>query len=199
MKPTLHTVLFVSALLALALLADAWRSARHDSSQLAAALAAQSTAIQRAGDRERQHDAQLAAALASIQAQKRSVRTPQQAAKDLPSILPTLPFPISIHVPDLSPLEPPEVAPPATISVPQTDLKPLYDDLQDCRVSALESDTLKKDLADEKTRSAALLHERDAAVAAAHGGTFWLRIKRGAKWFVIGAAAGAAVAAIAHH
>jgi len=199
MKPTLDIVICVVALVTAALLTDAWRSARHDSSQLAATVAAQNAAIQQAGDREKQRDAQLAAALATVQAQKRSVQTAQQAAEAIPSVLPPLPLPISIHEPNLSSMPPPEDAPPAFVSIPQVDLKPLYDDLQDCRTGRLESDTLKRDLADEKTRSASLLQERDAAVAVAHGGTFWTRLKRGAKWFAIGAAAGAAAAAVAHH
>ena len=90
--------------------------------------------IQEAGDREKKRDSELAAALATIQAQKRAV----------------------------------------------------------------QNDALKQDLADEKTRSAALLHERDTANAVARGGTIWLRLKRAAKWFAIGVATGAAVAAIAH-
>jgi hypothetical protein len=70
--------------------------------------------------------------------------------------------------------------------------------LQDCRANADQADSLKKDLSDEKNRSAALQRERDAAVAAAHGGTFFVRLKRSAKWFVIGAATAAAIAAISH-
>jgi hypothetical protein len=199
MKPTLDIIIFVAALIAVALLADAWRSARHDSQQLAATLAAQNTVIQQAGDREKQRDSQLATALATIQAQKRTVQTPQQAAKQLASVLPPLPLPVSVHDPDLSvPLLPGET-PSTSISIPQPDLVPLYDALQDCRASVVQNDSLKKDLSDEKSRSAALLHERDAAVAVAHGGTFLLRLKRAAKWFAIGVATGAAVAAVAHH
>jgi hypothetical protein len=93
----------------------------------------------------------------------------------------------------------PGEAPPATITVPQADLKPLYDDLQDCRANAIQIDAVKKDLADEHARTAALRQERDSAIAAAKGGTFWMRLRRGAKWFVIGAAAGAAATAIARH
>jgi hypothetical protein len=44
-----------------------------------------------------------------------------------------------------------------------------------------------------------LTRERDAAIAAAHGGTFWLRAKRAAKWFAIGVAAGAAVTVASRH
>jgi type II secretory pathway pseudopilin PulG len=199
MKPTIDIIVTAAALLAFILVADAWRSARHDSAQLAATVAAQSAAIQQAGDREKLRDAQLASALAAIQAQKRSVQSPQQAARELPSILPPLPLPISIREPALSSLTPLADAPPASISVPQPDLAPLYSDLQDCRATALESNTLKKDLEDEKTRSASLARERDAAISAARGGTSWVRLKRTAKWFAIGAAAGAVATAVAHH
>jgi hypothetical protein len=199
MKLSLDKIVFAIVLLAAALLADAWRSARHDSQQLAATLAAQNTVIQQAGDREKQRDSQLAAALATIQTQKRIVRTPQQAAQQLPSVLPSLPLPVSIHDPNLSAPLPPGETPSTTISIPQPDLVPLYDDLQDCRANADQNVSLKKDLSDEKTRSVALQHERDAAVAVAHGGTFFVRLKRAAKWFAIGVATGAAVAAVAHH
>ncbi len=199
MKPTLDIIIFVAALTAVALLADAWRSARHDSQQLAATLASQNAVIQQANDRENQRDSQLATVLANIQTQKRTVQTPQQAAKQLPFVLPPLPLPVSIHDPDLSAPLPPGDPPTTSISIPQPDLVPLYDDLQDCRASTLQNDALKKDLSDEKSRSASLLHERDAAIAVAHGGTFLLRLKRAAKWFAIGVATGAAVAAVAHH
>jgi hypothetical protein len=85
------------------------------------------------------------------------------------------------------------------MTVPQADLKPLYDGLQDYRANAIQIDAVKKDLADEQARTKALTQERDSAVAAAKGGTFLVRLKRGAKWFAIGAAAGAAAAAMAHH
>ena len=155
--------------------------------------------IQQAGIREKQRDSQLAAALAAIQAQKRAVHTPQQAANQLPTVLPPLPLPVSIHTTNLSAPLPPGESPLTTISIPQPDLVPLYDDLQDCRASAVQNDALKNNLADERTRSAALQRERDAANAAAHGGTILQRLKRTAKWFAIGLATGAAVAAVAHH
>jgi len=199
MKPTLNIVVLLAASIVVALLADAWRLARHDSKQLAATLAVQNTVIEQAGDREKQRDSQLAAALAAIQAQKQTVKSPQQAAKQLPSVLPPLPLPVTIHDPNLSVPPPPGEPLSTTISVPQPDLVPLYDDLQDCRATAVQNGALKKDLSDEKTRSAALLHERDAATAVAHGGSFFQRLKRAAKWFAIGVATGAVAAAIAHH
>ncbi len=199
MKLSLRTVVLIVAAIAVALLAAAWRSARHDSEQLAATLASQNAVIQQAGQREKQRDLQLSAALAAIAAQKHAVQTSRQAAAAIPSVLPPLPLPISIHIPDLSPAQKPADDLPATVSIPQGDLKPLYDALQDCRANAIENEYVKKNLADEKTQTAALTRERDAAVAAARGGTFWHRIKRGAKWLAIGIAVGAVAAEAARH
>jgi chromosome segregation ATPase len=198
MKLTLHSVVLIAAAIALALLADAWRSARHDSAQLTATLASQKSAMEQAAEREKQRDAQLSTALEAIAAQKVKIQTPQQAAAAIPSVLPPLPLPISIHLPNLSASSKSKEDLPASISIPQADLKPLYDELQDCRANALESDSTKKDLADQKAQTAALLRERDAALAAAHGGTLWVRLKREAKWFAIGLALGAAATKAAH-
>ncbi|MBZ5697144.1 MAG: hypothetical protein LAN18_01205 [Acidobacteriia bacterium] len=198
MLRTLHTIVFVAALLAAVLAADAWLNERRSDRQLAATLASQNALIGQAAAREQLRDTQLAAALAAITAQKRRIQTPRQAADAIPSVMPPLPLPVSIHLPDLGSSPNQTEPPPASISIPQPDLKPLYDSLQECRACALERDATKKDLADEQTRVAALTRERNAAIAAAHGGTFWLRLKRGAKWFVIGVAAGAAATAATH-
>jgi hypothetical protein len=198
MKSKTHIAILTAALIAVALLIDAWRSAKRDTAQLNAALAMQSAAIQQAEAREKQRNAQLTTALDTIAAQKRAIQTPKQALQALPSVLPPLPLPISIQIPNLSTAQPGETSP-ATITVPQADLKPLYDDLQDCRADAIHLDTIKKDLADEQARSESLMRERDSAIAAARGGTFWLRLKRSAKWFAIGAAVGAAAGAVARH
>src|SRR5579872_3404651 len=107
MKLPMHVIALLAAAIALAMLADAWRSARHDSQQLAATLAAQNATIQQSADREKQRDTQLTSALAAIQAEKRAVQTPEQASKQLAAVLPALPLPITIHDPDLTiPLAP---------------------------------------------------------------------------------------------
>jgi len=196
MKPTWHAFAAGAALLASALAADSWLAARRASSQLAAALASQNTLLAQASNREHQRDAQLASALAQIAAEKRRIQTPQQAAEALASVLPPLPLPVSLRLPDLTSAPTPEPAP-ASASVPQADLKPLYDALADCRACGLERDALKRDLADEQAKTTALLRERDAAITAARGGAFWSRLKRSAKWFAIGVVIGAAAAS--HH
>src|SRR5258708_3629615 len=53
-------------------------------------------------------------------------------------------------------------------------------------------------LIDERKNTAALTHERDDALRIARGGSVWRRIGRAAKWFLIGAAAGAVAAKTAH-
>jgi hypothetical protein len=198
MKILLQVVVAVATLIALALLADAWRTARRDAAQLNTLVATQNAQIQQSEAHEKQRDTQLASALTEIAAQQRAVKTPQQAAQTIPSVLPPLPLPIKIDLPSLtSPANPETAEPaPATMTIPQADLKPLYDDLQDCRANALQAAGTQKDLTDAQAAQAALTKERDAAIAAARGGSFWSKLKRSAKWFAIGLAIGAAAA---HH
>jgi hypothetical protein len=80
-------------------------------------------------------------------------------------------------------------APP--VEMPQADLKPLFDFVQDCRACKARLAAAQASLKDEQSRSATLTQERDAAVKAARGGSFWARLKHAATWFAIGVAAGA--------
>ena len=198
MSRTLHIIIAAAAVVATLLIADAWRSARSSSAQLTATLATQKSIIEQASAREQQRNAELAEALSSIATEKRRVQTPKQAAEAIPTILPPLPLPIRISLPDITQSPNPGDPSPASISVPQSDLKPLYDSLQDCRACANERDATKKDLADEQARAAALTRERDAAIAAVRGGSFWSRLKHATKWFVIGVAVGAAARTASH-
>jgi hypothetical protein len=198
MARTLHIIVTLVSLIGAALLADAWLSARRTSIQLSATLATQNMAIQQASAREEQRATQLSADLATIAAQQRGVHTPQQAAAAIPSLLTQLPLPLIIHLPDITASLNPDRPPTASISVPQSDLKPIYDQLQECRVCALERDATKKDLADEQAKVAVLTRERDIAISAVHGGSFWSRLEHETKWLVIGIVAGAAATAAIH-
>jgi hypothetical protein len=80
--------------------------------------------------------------------------------------------------------------PPAILRIPQNDLKPLFDTIEDCQSCRAQLTNAQADLTDERTKSAALTAQRDAALKSAHG-TLWTRIRHNAKWFIIGAAAGA--------
>ncbi len=201
LKIAIKVLAFIVALVAVAMLADAWHSARQDSQKLAATLAAQNNSIQQAADREKQRDQQLAATLTQIQIQKRAVRTPQQAAQNLTSALPELPLPVFVHIPNLSAPAPQSDTDTqeTTLLIPTPDLLPLYNNLQDCRASAAQTEALQKDLADEKARSASLQRELDSAKSAARGGPILTRMKQAARWFAIGALTAAAATSIAHH
>jgi hypothetical protein len=80
--------------------------------------------------------------------------------------------------------------PPAIIRVPQEDLKPLYDAVEDCQACQAKLAAAQGDLSDERSKFAAATAERDAAIRVARG-TFWTRTRTAAKWIIIGAAAGA--------
>jgi hypothetical protein len=75
--------------------------------------------------------------------------------------------------------------------IPVADLGPLYDYVQDCRACQLQLTAAKQNATDDAAKIRALTRERDAAVTAAKGGSFWLRLKRNAHWLAIGTAVGA--------
>jgi hypothetical protein len=83
-------------------------------------------------------------------------------------------------------------APIPTAQIPVADLKPLYDYVQDCRSCQAQLATAKLNAADNAVKIAAITRERDAALTAARGGTFWRRLRRNALWFAVGAGAGTA-------
>ena len=81
--------------------------------------------------------------------------------------------------------------------IPAEDLKPLYDFAIDCKACQAKLSAAQNDLIDERKKTAALAHERDDALRFARGGSAWRRIGRAAKWFLLGAAAGAVAAKVA--
>jgi hypothetical protein len=88
----------------------------------------------------------------------------------------------------------PKPGQPGDAVLPAADLKPLYDFALDCKACQAKLAASQGDLNDEKVKSAALTKERDAAIQAAKGGSALRRIARAAKWFALGAAAGAVAA-----
>lgn len=191
--------LVVAVILCIAVVA-AWRADRRDRSQLAAELAATKQLLAAADARQHDRDAQLAQTLAAFAAEKRTMVTPAQIIHDLPNQLP-LPTPITLQNDQSSPAgvgarfsaSPTASAPPPQAVIPAEDLKPLYDFTIDCKACQSKLTTVQSDLADERQKTAALTRERDDALRIARGGSAWRRIRRAAKWFILGAAAGAVV------
>jgi hypothetical protein len=195
---TVRIIVAVAVFVVAAVAVRSWMAAHDTAVELRATLAAQKQLIEQAAAREKDRDAALAKTLAGISEVKRAVQTPAQAAEKLSEALPPLPEPIQIEVPAAGPGNNETLPPPATASLPQPDLVPLYDYLEDCRACQAQLTAKNSDLADERTKVTALTAERDAAVRAARGGGFWARTRRAAKWLLIGGAIGAVAATAAH-
>jgi hypothetical protein len=190
----IHLAEFTLAFLLALAVYFSWRADRLDRSQLESELAATKQLLTAADARQHGRDAQLAQTLATLAAEKRTIVTPAQIIRELPSQIP-LPSPIA---PQSAPALPNSPAPQASAVIPAEDLKPLYDFTIDCKACQAKLATSQSDLTDERNKTTALTHERDDALRIARGGSVWRRITRAAKWFLIGAAAGAVAAKAAH-
>ncbi len=200
--------LTISAILATSLFL-AWRAERSDRAKLASELAVAQQSLTQASDRQQSRDADLLHTSATLATQRHDVQTPQQILQSLPQQIP-LPQPIvlaplanqaaspsqtattndtaattsSQH----SPVTKPSAPEPQAV-IPSADLKPLYDFALDCKACQAKLTAAQSDLADEKTKTATLTKERDAAIRTAKGGSAIQRFARAAKWLLIGAAA----------
>ena len=171
-----------------------WRADQRDRAQLAAELAATKQLLAAADARQHDRDTQLAQTLATLAAEKRTIVTPAQIVRELPSQM-SLPSPIVLQS---APALPDSPTPKTNAVIPAEDLKPLYDFAIDCKSCQSKLATAQGDLTDEQKKTAALTKERDDALRIARGGSAWRRIGRAAKWFLIGATAGAIAAKAAH-
>jgi len=205
---------------ALALAASAfvaWRDARQQQAALQAELKTTQQALADASARQTSRDAALNALLAQLKKSKDAVQSPDQAIAALPEVLP-LPEAITLSADGTASQEAtqaksgksspaPQRSGPAeaghydgktanqvTADFPAADLKPLYDFAVDCKSCQAQLAAAQADLKDEQTKEEALSRERDDALRAAKGGSAFRRIVRAAKWFAIGAAAGAIAA-----
>jgi len=205
----------VAAVVVVAVLAAsvfvAWRDARSEQAALQAELKITQQALAEATARQASRDAAVNDLVAGLKKKEAVVQKPAQVVAALPDAL-TLPEPITIEPerPDSPPLlgkaqggpnmttgsVPDGIQP--KVNFPAADLKPLYDFAVDCKACQAKLGAAQADLADEKVKSQALGRERDDALRAAKGGSVLRRIARAAKWFAIGAAAGAIAAKAAH-
>ena len=194
----------------------AWRDARNEQAALQAELKTTQQALAQATARQATRDAAVSEMVAGLKKKEAAVQKPEQVVAALPSVI-SLPVPITIEperVPTQS--QPGGTDRPASesgpykskdtnggvdglaprINFPAADLKPVYDFAADCKACQAKLGAAQADLADEKVKSQALSRERDDALRAAKGGSLLRRIARAAKWFAIGAAAGAIAARV---
>ncbi|SRR6266436_2401867 len=180
----------------------AWRDARKEQAALQAELKTTQQALAEAAARQATRDAAVNNLVAGLKKTEATVQKPAQVVAALPSVL-TLPEPITIETePPASKNHVDGIGRPGSlpndiepkVNFPAADLKPLYDFAADCKACQAKLGAAQADLADEKVKSQALGRERDDALRAAKGGSVLRRIARVAKWFAIGAAAGAIAA-----
>jgi cell division protein FtsB len=195
-KTWLQIVAFaVLAIFALAVLL-AWRVERHELTRLQQQLKTAQDAVSAANAREAARNAALKKHVAQLRKQEDAVQTPDDALKALPGVLP-LPKPLALdEIPltgaDKQSGQAKPASPAPQVTLPTEDLKPLYDMAVQCKECQAELATAQADLKDEKAKSGELSRERDDALRVAKGGSVLRRVARAAKWFAIGAAAGAA-------
>jgi hypothetical protein len=185
----------------------AWRAARKEQAALQAELKSTQQALAEATARQATRDAAVNDLVARLKKKEAAMQKPAQVVAALPGIV-SLPEPITIE-PE-RPASPPSagqaegghykgtssvpVGVEAKVNFPVADLKPLYDFTADCKACQAKLGAAQADLADEKLKSQALGRARDDALRAAKGGSVLRRVARAAKWFAIGAAAGAIAA-----
>ncbi len=214
-RRTIEIAAFCAMLLLAVMAVHSWLGSRDEQLRLASTLAAQKQLLDAADSRARARQSALDATLAQIESLKRATLTPEQVVRELPKYL-SLPQPITLApaaIPNsVAPLKQGTDASATTTipgqsagaipsapaaQIPSSDLKPLYDYVQDCRACQAQLAAAKQNQADDAAKLAALTRERDAAVTAAKGGTFWRRLRRNAAWFGVGAALGAAASFVA--
>jgi len=188
----------VIALVAAASVYFAWRGTQHEQAQLKAALQAAQKALAGADARQQSRDSELAQLLVQLNQKKATIQKPAQIVTALPDVLP-LPTPLALpaqianaglpatQAGSKQPIE----TPTPKLQLPAEYLKPLYDFAVDCQECQAQLAAAQANLKDEQTKTQALSRERDTALQAARGGSVLRRVVRAAKWFVIGAAAGA--------
>lgn len=192
--------LLVPVILAITIFVS-WQADRRDRAQLASQLAVAQQTMAQATASQHDRDTLLNQTLSQLAAQKQTAVTPAQIIKGLPSAI-SLPAPITFQSSAAAPSSAtnrqdhtgPEPSQASDAVLPAADLRPLYDFALDCKACQAKLAASQGDLTDEKTKTAALTKERDAAVTAAKGGSALRRIARAAKWFALGAAAGAIAA-----
>ena len=182
----------------------AWKDSRNEQTQLKADIKATQQTLAQASKRQENRDAALQKVIAGLEKKKVSVNTPAEIVKDLPTELP-LPKAIEMGLDGCADQGNSKshsqngcaTGAASGVVLPKEDLEPLYNFAVNCQECQARLTAAKADLKDEQSKSQSLGRERDSALRAAKGGSIWRRVGRAAKWFAIGAAAGAVAARVA--
>jgi hypothetical protein len=179
------------------------RDANRDRAIMRATIDAQRKVIEDSQRVMAENQQKLKDSLAEIERQRKQVKTPEQAARFIPQVIPGV-QPVIVQVPagpvPTSPelqtsAQPANPTPaPAHAEIPLDQLKTLYNFAQDCRACTLKLEAAETDKRELLIQLAAMEKQKTAAVNAVHGGSFLVRLRRDSK-HALGAGAGAAAGA----
>jgi DNA repair exonuclease SbcCD ATPase subunit len=159
-------------------------------------------ALTEANTRQETRNTALQQQISTLQKRQKAIQKPADILQALPQVLP-LPEPLVLEQPQRSPVDKASAkskpdTPSSRVILPVEDLKPLYDSAIACKECQVELAASQANLKDEQAKTIAMSRERDDALRVAKGGSVLRRVARAAKWFLIGAAAGAVAAKLAH-
>jgi hypothetical protein len=152
------------------------------------------------GLKRQQADAQTAlnGTLASLEKERQRPATATQLVSDAGHLLPNLPQPLQVRTTPENPALP--NGPTAqTVVIPEADFQSIRDAQLNCQENTAKLAACQTIEDDGKQQLKLTEEQRDEWKTAAKGGSIWHRALGAAKWFSIGAGAGAGVYAATHH
>ena len=184
-----HVIAAAAVVLVIALCVGAYVSEHIDRIKAESAISAKEQIIA-------ERDKATADLIEQLKDAAAKVTKPEQVPAALPQVI-QLPAPV-VQVPErvtsvtgvtpLTPLPEAASAKPGDLIIPKVDVVPLYQQLNSCKQNEAALATCHADLKDT-------ISQRNAAITAVKGGSFFTRVKRNAKWLAIGSAIGAGAVA----
>jgi hypothetical protein len=136
--------------------------------------------------------------LAVLEKSRQTPATATQLATDATTLLPNLPVPLQVQTAPKNPALP-EAPATQTVIIPEADFKSIRDVQVTCEENTAKLATCLT-LDDASKQQLKLTEQqRDEWKTAASGGSIWHRALGAAKWFAVGAGAGAGLFAATHH
>ncbi len=136
--------------------------------------------------------------LTALERMRQTPATASQMVSDARTLLPGLPVPLQVETgPRDASL--PNAPSAQSIVIPEADFKSIQDAQITCEESAAKLATCQSLGDNDKKQIQLAEQQRDEWKTAAKGGSVWHRALGAAKWFGVGAGAGAGLYAVAHH
>ena len=152
------------------------------------------------GLKEQEAEAQqvLDKKLASLEQERKRPATAAELVSATSSLLPDLPAPLQVVTVPSDPALP-DIPPKQEVVIPEADFKGIRDAQIDCQEDSAKLAACLSTQQDTTRQLKLTEAQRDEWKTAAKGGSMWHRALGAAKWFAIGAGAGAAAYAVDHH